>query len=200
MSTSEPHPVFTPPAVGTSIGVNGKYYVIGEAIGNGHFGQVFSCTDDWGNQLVAKVLLPQDRTYAQVEQSWMRELNNLLALRHPNVTFVHDAFECDETFYLVLERCHSDLHDLINLPNRAPDFWIPPIARCVLRGIHFIHSNGYVHKDLHPGNVFTSFVADELNRENQSALVFKVGDLEISRLLPEVDVFNTILASMDAAA
>ena len=74
-----------------------------------------------------------------------------------------------------------------------PVHWIHPIAQCVLQALAYIHSMGYVHKDVHPGNVFVSDTRGVMASPNP-ATVFKIGDLGISRLAPEIDVFNTILA------
>ena len=74
-----------------------------------------------------------------------------------------------------------------------PEHWIHPIAQCVLQALAYIHSMGYVHKDVHPGNVFVSDTRGVMASPNP-ATVFKIGDLGISRLAPEIDVFNTILA------
>lgn len=52
--------VTTPPAVGEVItsGATGNSYTMGEKIGEGNFGLVYSCGDVWNNSLAAKVLKP----------------------------------------------------------------------------------------------------------------------------------------------
>ena len=57
-----------------------------------------------------------------------------------------------------------------------------------------MHGVGYVHKDLHPGNIFAASVIDEMNPWKEASTTFKVGDLGITRLLSDVDFFNTVLA------
>jgi len=110
--------VFKPPFHGQSISCDGKQYFIGVKLGCGSFGEVFECTDEWGNQLVAKVLVPRrGQTYTQVCEQWQQELQKLLVLRHPNITYIHAAFEYDDTFYLVIERCQATLDSIIHLPN-----------------------------------------------------------------------------------
>lgn len=183
-----------PPQEGENITCQDRVYRIGSRIGSGYFGYVFACTDDWGNDLVAKVIRPRNRPYEEIRHTWLLELQNLLTLRHPNITFVHDAFECDNTFYLIIERCSSTLDELIKWPGIKGHIWLLPVARCLLQAIHYIHRSGYVHKDIHPGNVFTSYVIDEMVPQQNKAMVFKVGDLGISRLESDIDIFNTILA------
>ncbi|MBL8300651.1 MAG: serine/threonine-protein kinase [Rhodanobacteraceae bacterium] len=185
---------FKPPTRGQSILVDGKYYFIGDKIGQGSFGEVFACQDEWSNQLVAKVLLPRNRTYDEVRESWLQELRKLLDLRHPNITHVYAAFECDDTFYLVIERCSMTLETVINLPGGNGETWLPYVARDILQGLEYMHVNGYVHKDIHAGNVFVSQTIDRMVPTKDPVWSFKVGDLGISRLENDIEIFNTLLA------
>lgn len=192
---SAPEPkTFRPPQGGEVIEHVGNRYYLGARIGQGHFGAVYECTDDWGNELVAKVLLPVNRTYEQVRDGWTKELQNLLTLRHPHITFLYNAFEYKDTFYLIIERCSSDLHSMIAMPGLKGDLWLPHLANNLLQAVAFLHNAGYVHKDIHPGNVFLTWLKDRMVPDQQPVLQFKVGDLGISRLEKDIHVFNTALA------
>lgn len=193
ISTVQPR-VFQPPEKGEAILVDGQYYFIGPQIGQGSFGAVYECTDEWSNSLVAKILLPRDRPYEEVRENWLQELRKLLDLRHPNITFVHAAFEYKDTFYLIIERCSFTLDGLIGLPNADGEVWVPYVARDILQGLDYIHSHGYVHKDIHPGNVFVSQSIDRMVPTKEPVWSFKLGDLGISRLESEIEIFNTLLA------
>src|SRR3989304_6699504 len=83
-----------PPAQGEVItsSLTGNTYTMGDKIGEGFFGVVYSCVDIWGNDLAAKVLKPTG-TYDLVKSSALAELRKLLILRHPHITYVFDAFE-----------------------------------------------------------------------------------------------------------
>jgi len=188
-------PSFRPPVIGESVTVDGQSYLLGDAIGRGYFGTVYECSDEWGNALAAKVLVPRNQTYEEVHASWQAELQKLLFLRHPNITYIHAAFEFKHTFYLVMERCSMDLNTVINLESLTADGWIPHVARDVLQALEYIHSNGYVHKDIHPGNVFVSQTQDRMVPSRDAVWSFKVGDLGISRLESEINVLNTMLAA-----
>jgi serine/threonine protein kinase len=182
------------PKPGDQLTHNGRKYFLGDEIGQGYFGKVFGCSDRWANELVAKILLPRGRTYEQVEAEWKRELSNLLTLRHPHITYAYDAFEYNQTFFLVLERCGSDLHELIKLDKLQPEKWLPSLARDVLQGLEFIHHAGFVHKDLHPGNIFVAWHRDRVLPHKEPVVSFKIGDLGITRLESDINVFNTMLA------
>jgi serine/threonine-protein kinase len=184
---------FTPPREGLVIRHHGRNYSLGKYIGEGSWGAVYHCTDDWENKLVAKILKPRARTYEAVKDEWDKELRNLVKLRHPNITFVYDSFEYRDTFYIIIERCEHTIYELIVTPNINGEEWLPVVAQSVLQGIAFIHKEGYVHKDIHPGNVFSSLIRDKKVPTKDPVIVFKIGDLGITNLETEMDVFNTMV-------
>lgn len=171
---------FRPPTYGETVECEGRLYQLGGQIGQGAFGMVYECTDDWGNDLVAKVMLPNNRPYEAIRARWVNEATNLSALRHPNITYVHDAFEYRDTFYVIIERMSANL---TSYPMVRGDAWVPYVARDVLQGIDFIHSRGYAHKDLHPGNILVREVGNAM-------LTFKIGDLGIANL--QTDMTKTM--------
>jgi len=182
------------PQDGEQIWNEGNYYLLGAEIGEGYFGKVYGCTDRWSNDLVAKVLLPRERTQDEVRDQWEQELTNLLSLRHPKITYVHDWFEYRDMFYLIIERCQGDLRSLFTIPDFNGELWFPSLARDILQAVEFIHRFGYIHKDLHPGNVLTAYTRDRMVPSKTPVISFKVGDLGISRLESDVNVFHTMLA------
>jgi serine/threonine-protein kinase len=174
----------------TNVGT-GNTYTIGNAIGEGSFGLVFACTDGWGNDLAAKVLKPI-RTYEEVRAAALGEIQRLLLLRHPYITYVFDAFEYRDTFYIVTERCYCPLSKLVTLPNFNGHVWIRPLARCLLQAVQYLHQNQYAHQDIHVNNVFAAFARDEMNDRAPGSIQFKLGDLGVSKVFGELDAANTL--------
>lgn len=182
-----------PPSPGeviTSL-ATGTTYTMGESIGEGSFGVVFACADGWGNDLAAKVLKPT-RTYDEVQAAALGELRRLLLLRHPYITYVYDAFEYRDTFYIITERCYCPLTQLFSLAGFDGQPWIMPIARCLLQAIQYLHVNQYAHQDIHLGNVFAAFSRDEMQPSVPGSIHFKLGDLGVSKVLSELDGSNTL--------
>lgn len=190
----QPPKQITLPTDGDVIEFQGREYHLGGELGAGAFGKIFECRDEWGNELVAKVLMPQGRSYEEVKDSWELELNNLRQLRHPNITYVHAAFVCEHTFYIIVERCFLTLEQFITDPNVSGELWLLHVARDILHGLDFIHSYGYVHKDLHAGNVFVAEVPNRIDPAAIPEWVFKIGDLGISKLEGDIRLFGTIMA------
>lgn len=173
----------------TSLATNNTY-TIGDKIGEGSFGSVYGCVDVWNNDLAAKVLKPTG-TYERVRSAAEAELEKLRMLRHPNITYVHDAFEFRDTFYIITERCYCPVTNLFSLDKFNGLVWLLPIARCLLQALHYIHVNGYAHQDIHPGNVFAAFAKDEMSPTVPGAIQFKLGDLGVAKLLDDLDATNT---------
>ena len=118
-------PMFTPPTEGEHISSTstGNTYRIGHMIGEGSFGFVYACTDTWGNELAVKVLKPLG-TYEEIRQNAIAELEKLRHLRHPNITYVYDAFEYRDTFYIVFERCWQSITQFIQRENFDGRVWL----------------------------------------------------------------------------
>ncbi|CAA2106049.1 serine/threonine protein kinase [Variovorax paradoxus] len=186
-------PEFHPPSPGFIVTseATGITYVVGEFIGEGSFGAVFEAADEWQNKLAVKVLKPAG-TFEEMHVAAYAEVQRLLHLRHPNVTYVYDAFVYRETFYIVTERCYRPLSVLLYQDWVDPSQWLTPLARCLLQAVQYLHSSNFVHQDIHFGNVFISFVRSEMAVEGQ-AVTFKLGDLGITKLAGEIDVQNTRL-------
>jgi len=167
-----------PPTQGeviTSI-ATGNSYTMGTKIGEGHFGMVYSCVDSWSNDLAAKVMKPLG-PYEKVKASTEAELHKLLQLRHPHITYVFDAFEFRDTFYIITERCSCPLTGLFSIENFSGVLWIRPIARCLLQAVQYIHNNQYVHQDIHLGNVFAAFARNEMNSDELGRFILSLATL-----------------------
>jgi len=179
----------TPGEVITST-ATGNSYTFGDQVGEGGFGVVYRCTDVWNNLLAAKVLKPRG-TYEGVRQAAEGELQRLLLLRHPYITYAFDAFEYRDTFYIITEYCDMALDELMQLPKFDGSVWVTPIARCLLQAVQFAHLNGYAHQDIHCGNVFAALVHDEMSPTEAGAIKFKLGDLGVAKFIGDIGEHNT---------
>ncbi len=166
-------------------------FTMGELIAEGSFGYVYHCTDVWGNDLAAKVLKPRGATYESIRAAAQTELERLVALRHPNITFVVEAFEHENTFYIVTERCHCSLGDLFRRPGFQGPVFFDGVARCILQAVDYVHQYTIAHNDIHSGNVLVFFAPDEVQRDAVGALQFKLADLGISKMFGEITPENT---------
>jgi serine/threonine-protein kinase len=134
-----------------TVGAQACAYVIEEVIGSGEFGAVYQAVGPFDQVYAIKMMRPANRPYSEVYAEWAREVQRLLSLRHPNVVYIHDAFEENHLFYLALERCEHPLTAMLVGPMQ--DGLVLELARQLLAAVQFLHDNDVVHDDLHPGNV-----------------------------------------------
>jgi eukaryotic-like serine/threonine-protein kinase len=189
---------FQLPDVGSSITspITGNTYTIGNHIGEGGFGVVFDCSDVWGNELAAKVLKPNGTDFGATEERARAELEALVAVRHPNIVHVYDAFVYHGACYIVSERCDLPLTTFLDDSQYQPLTWFRSIARCVLQAVHFAHVQGLAHCDIHLGNVFSKFIKDEVVPDKFTAATFKLGDFGLARASSAVTADGTFLESI----
>ena len=45
--------------------------------------------------------------------------------------------------------------------------------------------NNFVHQDIHSGNVFTALVKDELIPDDKDAMLFKLGDMGVAKMVSD---------------
>jgi serine/threonine protein kinase len=136
--------------------------------------------------------LERSAPYEVIEAAAQAEIQKLLELRHPYITYAFDAFHLGETIYIVTERCYCPLSRLFTEVQAFDGkLWIRAVARCLLQAVHYIHLNGYVHQDIHLNNVFAAFARDEVLENESAALHFKLGDLGVAKLFSEIDATNT---------
>lgn len=164
-------------------------YTVGAIINSGFYGIVYNCWDSWGNDLALKILKPQ-KSFSELKIDHQEEYIKLSFFRHPNITYVYDAFERKGLFYIIMERCTGTISDLLDIPKVNAKILLRHFSHSVLQAIHFIHTWNYVHLDLHIGNIFYTFVRDEVLPEDVKVLIFKVGDLGVSQPIKNLKLDN----------
>ncbi|HOD20641.1 MAG TPA: protein kinase, partial [Polyangiaceae bacterium] len=144
-------PVFAPPASATTVRSQRGDYRVGPRVGAGAFGAVFECLGPFDQRYALKVLRPSGRPIERVREDWASEVRRLLQLRHPNVVYIHDAFEWEGSFCVALEWCDHTLHDMLEQP--LQEELAIELSRQMLAAVQYLHDWDIVHDDLHPGNV-----------------------------------------------
>ncbi len=140
-----------PPAQTVTVRSQRGDYVVGPQVGAGSFGAVYECLGPFDQRYALKVLRPSGRPIERVREDWSSEVRRLLQLRHPNVVYIHDAFEWEGTFCVALEWCDHTLHDMLEQP--LQEELAIELFRQMLAAVQYLHDWDLVHDDLHPGNV-----------------------------------------------
>lgn len=144
-------------------------------IGAGRYATVHAGRDEWGEALAVKLYKP-----FVPDDVWQNELRQLERFRHANVVeLCGGARRCRER-YAVLHyagRSLAEVRDSARTELR--ERFAMQIARGLLRALHEVHSAGYVHGDVSPGNCLVQQTGNVLNvRLADFAFCRKVEDPE----------------------
>lgn len=146
------------PQVGAVLTSKRGNYTVRQVLGAGEFGAVYEAVGPFDQTYAMKMIRPANRPYAEVHAEWSREVQRLMSLRHPNVVYIHDAFEQGNLFYLALEKCDHPLTPMLGTPMQ--EGLAIELVRQLLSAVQFLHDNDIVHDDLHPGNVLVTHSSD----------------------------------------
>ena len=130
---------------------SGRYAVV-EEIGRGGMGTVYLALDEELGREVA-IKIPNALASARLERRLRNEARVLARLEHPGIVPIHDAGRlADGRLFYVMKRVRGrtlgeHLHDNPDLNERLRLFerMCEPVA--------FAHAQGFIHRDLTPGNV-----------------------------------------------
>jgi serine/threonine protein kinase len=119
-----------------------RYSVLG-VIGQGSQGSVLKAIDKESGETVAL------KTLKKVT----REISLLQKIHHKNIVRMLSHFNDNNSLVIVMEYSHSDLHSLLRSTYDFTQPTIKYIAREILMGISYIHSQQIIHRDIKPANI-----------------------------------------------
>ncbi len=170
-------------SVGAAVGP----YVIEALLGRGGMGAVFRARHRGTGQIRAlKVMLPSfSAATSNAFARFVREMGLAVAVDHPNVARVFDAFEHGGAWVLPMEFVAGDSLERHLSPSRGVRRALPPddavvMIRALCDGVEAIHAKGIIHRDLKPANVM-------LAAREDGAIVPKIVDFGAARLAQDND-------------
>ncbi len=128
-------------------------YEFGRAIGAGGMGVVWQAVQTATRRTVAVKVLRHSSAGDRLKERFLREVQALAAVDHPNVVRYYDAQITDSGMTLVMEYIRGDsLRDRLR---RGP---LPPsdaagIMLAVARSTSALHAAAILHRDLKPSNI-----------------------------------------------
>ena len=149
------------------------YRIIRE-LGRGGMGVVYEAHEEATGRNVALKLLAEGVDHTEeAAQRFLREGKIAASLSHPRSTFVYDAGEIDNRFYITMELMSGGtVKDVIDREGKLPVTEAVNYTLDMLDGLEAAHAKGVVHRDVKPSNAFVT--ADGR---------VKVGDFGISKSL-----------------
>lgn len=154
----------------------GSYQVI-HPLRQTRFGQTYlGQREQSGKHVIIEVFQPL--LSASLEESFLSQAHQLMALRHPHILPIEDAgIQGHEPFLVTDDQPYSALRALYPRGSRQPLKKLLPQLKQVAAALHYAHTRGVLHRDLRPENILfvderalllTGFVIEAIiqNREN----------------------------------
>ncbi|GES74027.1 eukaryotic translation initiation factor 2-alpha kinase 1-like [Rhizophagus clarus] len=112
----------------------------------------------------------------------------------------------DWVLFIQMQLCHSSLRDYLkrrdaNLlatkkdPLNAIDRHASiELFRGIIHGVAYIHSQGLIHRDLKPGNIFMGIVPENGSNNQNSWIAADCSSFAVERLVPKIGDFGLVTA------
>jgi hypothetical protein len=133
-------------------------YTVDARIGMGGMGTIYKAFDPYFERVVAiKVMSPQLAADEEFRARFFREARSTARLSHPNIITVYDLGEENGIPYLVMEYLEGkDLKSMILARSSSSLEEQVRIMSEACRGLAHAHTNGIIHRDVKPGNIFVT--------------------------------------------
>jgi pSer/pThr/pTyr-binding forkhead associated (FHA) protein len=159
-----------------------SHYKLGEVLGEGHYGVVFSANHVKSGHVIAlKILSPEFPQNPGEMQTFVQALKTLLLVRHPNLVTLYNAGKTGPYCWLALEHVEgTSLAQALREPDaRRRSHWKPALRMAIhlAHALQFLQSRKLVHGNISPANVLMGH--DKVGREKK----VKLADLMLSRAL-----------------
>ena len=130
----------------------GGRYVVTAKLGEGGMGFVYKARDkNLATDVVVKVPRRSMLEDPEAVKRFAREVRSLVQLAHPRIVKVLDVGEYDGLPFAVMQYLPGgslqDRQQQLSAGNLAS--WLPGVAEA----LDFLHGQGYVHRDVKPGNI-----------------------------------------------
>jgi serine/threonine protein kinase/class 3 adenylate cyclase len=121
----------------------------------GRAGVVYEAQDQRSSVSVALKFLPEDGpSNASALERFRQETRAASLLKHPNICTVHDAGEFERRYFIVMEFLEGEtLKHLVGRKRLSSEEIVQQGVQ-IADALHSAHSQGIIHGDLRPANIF----------------------------------------------
>lgn len=131
------------------------HYKLIDKLGFGSFGYVLKALHLKTNKLYAiKIVNKVILNIQEDEHRFLREIEILYHLDHPNIVKMFEYFIDESNYYIVQEFIEGgDLFTIISQKGAISEANVAYIAKQIVSALHHIHSATIVHRDIKPRNI-----------------------------------------------
>jgi serine/threonine protein kinase len=140
-------------------------YEVGDLVGAGAMGAVYSARDRRHDRQVAIKIIRPELASAMVSARFLREIRIIAGLQHPHILPLFDSGEVDGLlFYVSPLIIGESLRQRIERERQLPLLEVCHIVAQVASALAHAHRVGIIHRDIKPDNILlaegNAFVAD----------------------------------------
>ncbi|KAF2002603.1 hypothetical protein P154DRAFT_130498 [Amniculicola lignicola CBS 123094] len=134
-----------------------KDYQLGDCLGKGAFGSVYQALN-WGTgETVAIKQIRLENLGGAELKTIMLEIDLLKNLKHHHIVKYHGFVKSSESLYIILEFCENgSLHSICKNYGKFPEHLVGIYMFQVLHGLHYLHEQGVIHRDIKGANILTN--------------------------------------------
>ena len=134
-----------------------RKYSLADEIGRGASGVVFRALNlQTGGMVAIKKVALRGESKDQL-QLLQREIDLLKLLKNPYIVEYRESFNTADTLYIVMEFIENgSLATIVKKFGRLRESLVSIYILQVLEGLHFLHEQGVVHRDIKGANILIS--------------------------------------------